>query len=52
MSTQIDPFALVPHHVIQHWGIFLAMGIGLIFLAMVAWVGSVRASIHTVDLTP
>lgn len=48
MSTQIDPFSLVPPQVIQHWGISLAMGMGLIVLALVAWLRSFRSSIDSV----
>jgi len=48
MSTQMDPFALVPPQVIQHWGIALAMGIALNVLAIVAWLRSSRSSIDSV----
>ena len=48
MSTQVDPFALVPPQVIQHWGISLAMGIALNVLAIVAWLRSSRSSIDSV----
>lgn len=48
MSTQVDPFALVPLQVIQHWGMSLAMGMGLIVLAIVAWLRSSRSSINSV----
>jgi len=48
MSTQVDPFVLVPPQVIQHWGMALAIGIGLIVLAIVAWLRSSRSSIHSV----
>jgi len=43
MSMQVDPFALVPHQVIQHWEYSLAMGMGLIALAVVAWLRSFRS---------
>jgi uncharacterized membrane protein HdeD (DUF308 family) len=48
MLMQVDPFALVPQQVIQHWGISLAMGIGLTALAIVAWLRSFRSSIDSV----
>jgi uncharacterized membrane protein HdeD (DUF308 family) len=48
MSTQVDPFALVPPQVIQHWGISLAMGVALNILAIVAWLRSSRSSIDSV----
>jgi hypothetical protein len=48
MTTQVDPFALVPPQVIQHWGIFLGMGMGMICLAILAWLRSARASIESV----
>lgn len=48
MSTQVDPLILVPPQVIQHWGMFLAMGLGLICLAIIAWFRSARASIQSV----
>lgn len=48
MSTQVDPFALVPPQVIQHWGMSLAMGMGLIALSVVAWLHSFRSSINSV----
>jgi|SRR5664279_1715482 uncharacterized membrane protein HdeD (DUF308 family) len=48
MTTHLDPFALVPPQVIQHWAIFLGMGMGLICLAIVAWLRSARASIESV----
>jgi len=48
MSTQVDPFALVPPQVIQHWGMSLAVGMGLIALAIVAWLRSSRSSIDSV----
>ena len=43
MSMQVDPFALVPNQVIQHWEYSLAMGMGLIALAVVAWLRSFRS---------
>jgi uncharacterized membrane protein HdeD (DUF308 family) len=48
MTTHVDPFALVPPSVIQHWGLFLVMGIGLICLAIFAWLRSARASLSSV----
>jgi len=48
MSTQVDPFALVPPQVIQHWEYSLAMGMGLIALAIVAWLRSFRSSIDSI----
>jgi len=48
MSTQVDPLTLVPPHVVQHWELFLVLGIGLIVLAIVAWLRSSRASIDSV----
>ena len=48
MSSHVDPFTLIPPHVIQHWGMFLAMGISLICLAILAWLRSARASIDSV----
>ena len=48
MTTHVDPFALVPPAVIQHWGLFLVMGLGLISLAIFAWLRSARASLNSV----
>jgi len=48
MPTPADPLALVPPQVVQNWELFLAMGIGLIVLAIVAWLHSSRASISSV----
>lgn len=48
MTTQADPFALVPPAVVQHWGLFIAMGLGLICLAIAAWLRSARASVDSV----
>ena len=48
MSVQVDPLALVPPQIVQNWELFLAMGIGLIVLAIVAWLLSSRASIDSV----
>jgi uncharacterized membrane protein HdeD (DUF308 family) len=48
MSTQVDSLALVPPQVVQHWGMCLAMGIGLIVLAIVAWLRSSRSLIDSV----
>jgi uncharacterized membrane protein HdeD (DUF308 family) len=49
MPTQVDALALVPPQVIQKWGMSLAMGIGLIVLAIVAWLRSSRSSIDSVS---
>jgi uncharacterized membrane protein HdeD (DUF308 family) len=48
MPTQVDPLTLVPPQVVQHWELFLVLGIGLIVLAIVAWLRSSRASIDSV----
>ena len=48
MSTQVNPLALVPPQIVQNWELFLAMGIGLIVLAIVAWLRSSRASIDSI----
>lgn len=48
MSTQVDPSVLVPPQVVQHWGMSLAMGMGLIALAIVAWLRSSRSLINSV----
>jgi hypothetical protein len=48
MTTHVDPFALVPPAVIQHWGLFLVMGLGLACLAILAWLRSARASLNSV----
>jgi uncharacterized membrane protein HdeD (DUF308 family) len=46
MSIQLDPLAIVPSNVIQHSGTFLSMGLGLVCLAVAAWIRSARASIE------
>ena len=48
MTTHVDPFAVVPPAMIQHWGLFLVMGLGLICLAICAWLRSARASLNSV----
>lgn len=48
MTTQVDRLAVVPPEVIQHWGLFLMMGLGLICLAISAWLRSARASVKSV----
>lgn len=48
MSMQVDPFALVPPQVIQHWETYLAMGVGLNALAIVAWIRASRSLIDSV----
>lgn len=48
MSSQVDPFALVPPQVIQHWEISLAMGVGLTALAILAWLRSFRSSVDSI----
>lgn len=48
MTTHVDPFSFVPPQVIHHWGSFLAMGFGLICLAIVGWLRSARVSIDSV----
>ena len=48
MTTQVDPLALVPPEIVQHWGLFLVMGLGLICLAIAAWLRSSRPSVDSV----
>ncbi len=48
MSAESEPLALIPSEVIQHSGMFLAMGISLTCLAVVAWIRSGRALLHSV----
>ena len=48
MTSHVDPFALVPPEVVQYWRLFLGMGLGLICLAIVAWLRTARASVDSV----
>jgi uncharacterized membrane protein HdeD (DUF308 family) len=50
MTPHVDAITLAPVQIIQHWGWFLVMGIGLICLAMVAWIRSARASLDSIYL--
>lgn len=45
MSIDIIALVIVPSHVIQHSGMFLFMGLGLVCLGIAAWLRSARASI-------
>jgi uncharacterized membrane protein HdeD (DUF308 family) len=46
MSNTLD--VQIPHELIQHWGWFLAFGVGLLLLGVIAVVRSVTATIVSI----
>ena len=47
MSTQVAQLALVAPQAFQHWGLSFSMGVGLMLLAIVAWLRSSRSPINS-----
>ena len=48
MDTQVNQLTRVPPEIVYHWGLFLAFGLGLIGLSILAAIRSARGPVASV----